>query len=116
MPWESAAPFVLITGAIIAMGQILDASERLAYGRPKTTGLDQWDRGLAERDLRFAKSWDKWLQDHAVGTFNRLRVTHHDVDEVPRLARSSLRISLVSHTIMLPTLRNFTLVNPCLTL
>lgn len=66
MPWEAAAPFVLITGAIFAMGQILDVSERLSYGRPKTTGLDQWDRGLQERDHRFAKSWDTWLKDHAV--------------------------------------------------
>lgn len=66
MPWESAAPFILITGAIWAMGSITGGVHKLAYGRPKTTGLDQWDRGLAERDTRFAKAWEDWLHDHAV--------------------------------------------------
>lgn len=66
MPWESAAPFVLITGCVWAMSEILVGSQKLAYGRPRATGLDQWDRGLAERDLRFAKSWEAWLKDHAV--------------------------------------------------
>jgi len=66
MPWESAAPFVLITGGIWVMSELLDKSHKVAHGRPKTTGLDPWDRGLAERDSRFAKSWGKWVKDHEV--------------------------------------------------
>ena len=63
MPWESAAPLIIITGAVWAMSEVLGASHKLAYGRPKATGLDPWDRGLAERDQRFAAAWDEWLKD-----------------------------------------------------
>ncbi|CAD7703229.1 unnamed protein product [Ostreobium quekettii] len=50
--WESAVPFGLIVGALMAMGNSQYLANHLYYGKPKATGLDEWDRVMARRDDR----------------------------------------------------------------
>jgi NADH dehydrogenase (ubiquinone) 1 alpha subcomplex subunit 1 len=52
MPIESLPPFVIITGAIAAMGAIQGAMHKWSTGKPKAVGQDSWDRLLAQRDER----------------------------------------------------------------
>ena len=52
MPLESIPPFVLITGAMTAMGIVHQAVNYLTTGKPKPTNADDWDRMLQLRDAR----------------------------------------------------------------
>jgi len=52
MPIESAPPFIIITVMIAAMGLIQGGVHKAAYGKPKATGQDAWDRLNAARDAR----------------------------------------------------------------
>ena len=50
MPYESAPPLIIITGAITVMGAIMGGTHYLAYGKPKPISHDAFDRLLERRD------------------------------------------------------------------
>ena len=50
MPHESLPPFVIITGAMTAIGLIQGALYSAVYGKPKHAGSDSWDAQIRRRD------------------------------------------------------------------
>ena len=54
MPLESVPPFVIITGAIAAMGVVIQGVNYITFGKPKAIGQDGWDRLVGARDRRLA--------------------------------------------------------------
>ena len=50
MPHESLPPFLIITGAMAAIGLIQGALYSAVYGKPKHAGGDSWDSQIRRRD------------------------------------------------------------------
>jgi NADH-ubiquinone oxidoreductase MWFE subunit len=49
---ESIPPFALITLACMAMGALQGLVHKAFNGKPKPTGVDEFDRALSQRDAR----------------------------------------------------------------
>ncbi|PSC74373.1 NADH dehydrogenase [ubiquinone] 1 alpha subcomplex subunit 1 [Micractinium conductrix] len=54
---EACVPLVLIATFVSAMGGLQGAVHHLFNGKPKATGVDEWDRLVAARDAKLLEQW-----------------------------------------------------------
>eukprot|EP00891_Asterochloris_glomerata_P007214 jgi/Astpho2/7214/Aster-x0764 len=59
-PWETVPPMAIICVATAAMGALPGFIHKGLYGKPKATGVDEWDR--RERDARLVSEHEEQQQ------------------------------------------------------
>ena len=67
MPHESLPPFVIITGAMAAIGLLQGAVYTAVYGKPKHAGGDTWEASIRRRDERIEREMKEATEKTAGG-------------------------------------------------
>jgi hypothetical protein len=50
MPWQMAPPLIVICGAFTVSGLLLNATDRIAYGRNRRVRIDEFVHDMDRRD------------------------------------------------------------------